>query len=147
MLMPRSYAWTSRQKSFILITVVALIGLSAVGIFYYEHHARTTDSVLIGTWAFPPLDGGNMYFRLNPDHTFRVFTDDLAENDSDIRGLWFGGGDFVYFRRPTLDTLGFATDHPLWIWRLESITPDELHVRLNPDGVPRTVRRVRAESP
>jgi hypothetical protein len=106
-----------------------------------------TDSVLVGTWRFPPLGSEDMYFRLNSDHTFRVFSDDLAEKDSTFRGLWFGGGDFVYFRRPTFGQDGSLTDHPLLIWRLESISPKELHLRLNPGGVPRTLRRVTPGSP
>jgi hypothetical protein len=40
-----------------------------------------------------------------------------------------------------------VADHPLLIWRLESISPNELHVRLNPGGIPRTVRRVSLDSP
>ena len=145
MLLPRSYAWTPFRKWLILGTAVIVFALCGVAICYYERHFRTTDSALVGTWRFPPLEGGDIYFRLNPDHTFRAFSDDVPEKDSPLRGLWFGGGDFVYFRQPTFDQDGFLTDHPLLIWRLESISSDELHVRLNPDGIPRTVRRVSPE--
>ena len=147
MLLPRSHAWTPLQKWLIVCITVTVLALCGAGIYYYERHSRTTDNVLVGTWAFPPLGGGDMYVRLNSDHTFRVFSGDLAENDSTLRGLWFGGGDFLYFRQPTFDREGFLTDHPLYIWRLESISPNELHVRLNPGGVPRTVRRVSGDSP
>jgi hypothetical protein len=147
MLLPRSYAWTPLQKWLITGTAVAILALCSVAIYQYERHSRTTDSVLVGTWAFPPVGGGDMYFRLDSDHTFRVFSDDLGENDSTFRGLWFGGGDFVYFRRRTFDRDGFLNDHPLLIWRLESMSPNELHVRLNPGGIPRTVRRVSPDSP
>ena len=147
MILPQTHFWTPFQKWLLVGTATTLIAFAAAGIYYYEHHSRTTDNVLVGTWRFPPLGGEDMYFRLNPDHTFRVFSDDLIEKDSTFRGLWFGSGDFVYFRRPTFDQDGSLTDHPLLIWRLESISPDELHVRLNPGGVPRTVRRVSPESP
>lgn len=147
MLLPRSYPWTPFQKWLIVGTALTLSALSGVGICYYERHSRVTDSVLIGTWRFPPLGGGDTYFRLNSDHTFRVFSDDVPEKDSTFKGVWFGGGDFVYFRQPTFDRDGFLTDHPLLIWRLESISPDELHVRLNPGGIPRTIRRISPESP
>jgi hypothetical protein len=147
MLLPRSYAWTPLQKWLIVGTAVAVLALGGMAIYHYERHSRTNDSVLVGTWAFPPLGGGDMYFRLNSDHTFHVFSDDLAEKDSTFKGRWFGGGDFVYFRQPTFGPDGFLTDHPLLVWRLESISPDELHVRLNPGGIPRTVRRVPSNSP
>jgi hypothetical protein len=146
MLLPHSHAWTPFQKWLIVGTAIMLIVFAAAGIYYYERHSRTTDSVLVGTWRFPPLMGDDVYFRLDADHTFRVQSE-LAEKDSTFRGLWFGGGDFVYFRQPTFDEDGFVTDHPLLIWRLERISPNELHVRLNPGGVPRTVRRVSPESP
>ena len=117
------------------------------GIFYYERHCRTTDSVFIGTWVFPSLLGDDIYFRLDADHTFRASLDPAQEASSHFRGIWFGGGSFLYFRRNTFDDDGFVTDHPLLIWRLESISANELHVRLNPEGVPRTVRRASPESP
>src|SRR5207248_6377608 len=147
MLLPRSHAWTPLQKWLIVAAVVTALALCATAICYYERHSRVTDSVLVGTWRFPPLGSEDIYFRLNPDHTFRAFTDDIAEKDSPFRGLWFGAGDFLYFRRPTFDQDGFLTDHPLLFWRLESISPNELRVRLNPGGVPRTVRRVSPEPP
>ena len=147
MLIPRTHAWTPFQKWLIVATAMMLLAFCGAGISYYERHSRTTDSVLVGTWRFPPLDGEDMCFRLNSDHTFRVFSHDLPEKDSTFRGLWFGGGDFVYFRRPTFDHDGFLTDHPLLIWRLESVSPNELHVRLNPGGIPRTIQRVSPDSP
>ena len=147
MLLPRSYVWTPLQKWLLVGSVVATLALGATGIWYYERHSRVTDAVFIGTWRFPPLGGDPIYFRLNADHTFRTFEDDLPETDSPVRGLWFAGGDFLYFRQPTFDREGFLTNHPLYIWRVESISPSELHVRLNPGGVPRTVQRVTRDSP
>ena len=147
MLLPRSYAWTPLHKWLVVGTVVIALALVTTAIWYYERHSRVTDSVFVGTWRFPPLGGQDIYFRLNADHTFRSFTDDIAEKDSPLKGLWFGGGDFLYFRSPTFDQNGFLTDHPLLFWRVESIAPDELHVRLNPGGVPRAVRRVTPDSP
>ena len=147
MLLPRSHAWTPFQKCLIVGTAVTVLALCAAGIYYYERHCRTSDSVLVGTWAFPPLDGGDIYFRLDADHTFSAFDDPAQDSSSFMRGIWFGGGSFLYFRRNTFDDGGFVTDHPLLIWRLESISPNELHVRLNPGGIPRTVRRVSPESP
>jgi hypothetical protein len=148
MLFPHSHVWTPWQKRLIAASVVVGLACVSVGVYVFErHHGLPSDSVLIGTWRFPPLDGGEVYFRLNSDHTFRVFSDELSEKDSTFKGIWFGGGQFVYFRQPTLDQDGFRTDHPLYIWRLESISPNELHVRLNPGGVPRKVRRVTGDSP
>jgi hypothetical protein len=148
MLFPHSHVWTPWQKRLIAAGVVVGLACVSVGVYVLErYYGLPSDSVLVGTWRFPPLDGGDMYFRLNSDHTFRVFSDDLSEQDSTFKGTWFGGGEFVYFRRPSFDQDGFVIDHPLLVWRLESISPDELHVRLNPGGVPRTVRRVSRNSP
>jgi len=140
-LLPYSYVWTRFQKWLIVGTVVTALAVCGAGIYYYERHCRVTDSVFIGTWRFPPLFGDDIYFRLNADHTFRTFSRDVPEEKS-MRGHWFGGGDFLYFRRPIFDPDGFLNDHPLYIWRVESISQNQLHVRLNPDGIPRTVRRV-----
>jgi hypothetical protein len=136
------------QKRLIAAGVVVGLACVSAGVYVFErHYSLPSDSVLIGTWRFPPLGGGDMYFRLNPNHTFRVFSDDLTERDSAFKGTWFGGGDFLYFRRPTFDEDGFVIDPPLLIWRLDSTSPDELHVRLNPGGIPRTVRRMTPNSP
>jgi len=148
MLFPYSHVWTPWQKRLLAAGVVVGLACACVGVYVFEHYyGLPSDSVLVGTWRFPPLDGGDMYFRLNSDHTFRVFSDDLPEKNSTFKGIWFGGGQFIYFRRPTFDQEWFVTGDPLLIWRLESISPDQLHVRLNPGGVPRTVRRVSGDSP
>jgi hypothetical protein len=147
MLMPHSYVWTPLQKWLIVGAVVMALALGGSAIYYCERHYRVTDDVYVGTWAFPPLAGDEIYFRLNADRTFRTFTDTIPEAESPLYGSWFGGGKFLYFRQPTFDKDGFVTDGPLLVWRVESISPNELQVRLNPDGWPRTVRRVTAESP
>ena len=143
MLMPRSHAWTPLQKWLILACIVVVLGAFSIAVYKYERYYRgPSDDVLVGTWRFPPLGDDDIYFHLSSDHTFRAFSDEIAEKDSPVKGRWFGGGSFLYFIRPVFDRDGFPTNHPLYIWRLESISQDELHVRLNPDGVPRTVRRV-----
>src|SRR5438552_4280689 len=113
MLMPRSHLWTPLQKWLIIGTVVVALTACATAVYWYERHFRVTDSVFVGTWRFPPLVGEDIYFRLNPDHTFRAFTENVSEADTPLRGLWFGGGDFVYFRRPTFDEDGFLNNYPL----------------------------------
>jgi hypothetical protein len=147
MLLPHLRASTSLRKWLIVSVAGSTLALCAAGIWYYEHHLRVTDAVLIGTWRFPPLGGDPIYFRLKADHTFRTFADDLSEEESPIKGSWFARGDFLYFRQPTFDREGFLTEHSLYIWRVESISANELHVRLNPDGIPRTVQRVVPDSP
>jgi hypothetical protein len=143
MLLPRTHAWTPLQKWLILTSIVVLLAAFSILVYSYERYYRgPSDAVLVGTWRFPPLGGGDTYFHLSSDHTFRAFSDELPEKDSPLKGTWFGGGNFLYFIRPVFDQDGFAIDQPLYIWRLESISPNELHVRLNPDGIPRTVRRV-----
>jgi hypothetical protein len=147
MLLPRTHAWTSLQKWLIVSSIVVGVAAFSIAVYSYErYHRGPSDDALVGRWRFPPLGGGDMYFRLSPDHTFRVFSDEVAEKDSPLQGTWFGGGSFVYFIQPVFDRDGFPTDHPLYIWRLEGMSPNELHVRLNPDGVPRLVRRVSADS-
>jgi hypothetical protein len=148
MMFPRSHIWSPFQKWLVAAGIVAGVVCVSAAIYAFEHYyGLPSDSVLVGTWQFPPLGGGNLYFQLNSDHTFSVFSDELAEKDSTFRGVWFGGGKFVYFRRSTFDEDGYVADRPLLIWRLESISANELHVRLNPGGIPRTVRRVSPDSP
>jgi hypothetical protein len=125
------------------MTVLAVCG---AGIYSYEQYCRTSDSVLVGTWAFPPLGGGDIYFRLDPDHTFRVSAEPLGDTSPAMQGIWFAGGDFLYMRQPFHDDDGNVIDHPLLIWRLEDISANQLQVRLNPGGLPRTVRRVSTPS-
>ena len=126
---------------------LAVLILSGGAIWHFERHFRVTDSVYVGTWRFPPLLGGDLHVRINADHTFRIFSDEVAEEDTPLRGSWFGGGDFLYFRQPTFDRDGFLTNRPLLIWRVERLSHDELLVHLNPGGIPRTVRRVSPVSP
>ena|SRR5438874_12207497 len=148
MLLPRTHAWTPLQKWLIFTSIVVVVAAFSIAVYSYERYYRgPSDDVLVGTWRFPPLGGGDTYFRLNADHTFRVFSDEVPEKDSPLKGTWFGGGAFVYFIQPVFDRDGFPTDHPLYIWRLEGMSPNELHIRLNPDGVPQQVRRVSADSP
>src|ERR1700730_9508955 len=138
MLLPRSHAWTPFQKWLIVTTAITLTTLCGVGIYCYERHCRTADGVLVGTWAFP-LDDNDIYFRLDADHTFHAFADPAQAGSGFTRGIWFAGGSFVYFRQNTFDDNGFVTEHPLLVWRLESISPNQLQVRFNPGGIPRTV--------
>ncbi len=142
MLFPHSHQWKPLHKWVIIIAAIVALALCGVGIYTYERHYRVTDSVLVGTWAFPPLSGDDIYVRLDADHTFRAMIDPADESSSAMRGIWFGGGDFLYMRQPFHDAEGNLIDHPLLVWRLENISQNELRVRLNPGGIPRVVRRV-----
>src|SRR6266850_4994676 len=131
MLFPRLHAWTRTQKWLIVSTALIAISLCGAGIYSYERHYRVTDSVLVGTWAFPPLGGDDIYFRLDADHTFRAMVDPADESSpSAVRGIWSAGGDFLYMRQSFHDDQGNLIDHPLLVWRLENISQNELRVRL-----------------
>jgi hypothetical protein len=146
MLLPRSRTWTPLQKRLIIGAAVVALALCGVGVYTYERYYRVTDSVLVGTWAFPALDGDEIYFRLDADHTFRAMIDPAEQSSPAMRGIWFGGGNFLYMRQPFRDEKGNLIDDPLLIWRLENISENELRIRLNPGGIPRIVRRVSAPS-
>jgi hypothetical protein len=145
MLLPRSHAWTPLQKWLIVTIAIVALALCGAGIYIYERSCRVTDAVLVGTWAFPTIFGDDIHFHLGTDHTFLATFE--GESSPDMRGTWFGGGDFLYFRRPFHDDGGNLIDHPLFVWRLEAISHNELQIRVNPEEMPRTIRRVSPESP
>jgi hypothetical protein len=147
MLLPRSHSWTPLQKWLILGGLIGVMVVFSGFVYVYERHYRgPTDNVLFGTWQrCEDLFGvhGCSYYRLDSDHTFRV-SDELG-NDYE-RGIWYAGGDFLYFRRPFHDAGGNVVA-PLDVWRLEAISSTQLSIRDDFDARVHTLNRVNSVSP
>src|ERR1700752_1997996 len=104
MQIPRSHIATPVQKCLVLASAIFGVVILSVLIYRYERGRGDTDKALVGVWEDVDFMGsGPVYYRLNPDHTFRVFGDLKTEYDVYIRGLWYAGGDFLYLRRPWSD--------------------------------------------
>src|SRR5438105_10020711 len=100
MLLPRIHAWAPLRKW--LVVIAAAIALAAFGALVYNYeryHRGPTDSVLVGTWEVPVWPGlGDVYFRLDADHTFHISHDFRDEQSEFDHGVWHAGGDFAYLR-------------------------------------------------
>ncbi|SRR6266567_4785082 len=102
MLMPHSHAWTSRQKTLIVLAV--LLALIAVGcvIYRYERYYRgLREADLAGTWTRvdPGTAGG--YYEFRRDGTIVMLDED--GQPTEIKGKWYAGGSNIYVRFPPDD--------------------------------------------
>jgi hypothetical protein len=129
MLLPRSQAWTPRQRWLIAGGVLAgLILFSALVYCYERYYRKPDDSFFVGTWRgeLDSLGDNQTGYRFKPDHTYEerfVFGDEESWVPS---GKWYAGGDFVYLRHRLEDSSG-PYDR-LEIWHVDSMTPKEVHM-------------------
>jgi hypothetical protein len=147
MLLPHSRSWTPLQKWLVVASTTAGLFVLALLIYRYERYERgPDDTALVGTWRFPTIADMTVYWDLRPDHTFRIFADTPEQNGFPLyKGTWFGGGAFVYFLQPVFHEDGDPISHPLEIWRLEDVSPNELRIRVG-GGISRTLERVAPRS-
>jgi hypothetical protein len=139
MLMPRSHAWTPRQKTLIALAVLLGVIVFAGVVYRYERYSRPNDSVLFGTWREIDSEFDEpFYWRLNPDHTFETLSIVLGELTAYPGGRWYGGGSYIYFR-PLEETPWHSR---LFVWRLEDISENTLQVRYHRDTAIHTYKRV-----
>ena len=142
MLFPRSHLWTLRQKRIIITATIWSLVLFAAGVYIYERYYRgPDDSVLFGTWQCVDVCYYPLYYRFLPNHSFEVL-DDEDPSRVIVRGRWYAGGDFIYLRgtEPQIEWQG---KREILIWRIEDITPTEIHARMWSDEPrPRVYRRV-----
>jgi hypothetical protein len=128
------------QKCLIASAVVVGLALFSAAVYSYErYHRGPSEAALFGTWqqSHPYAD----LYRFNPDHTYQIiFSSEAASGSQEViweQGTWYAGGDFIYLRIPW----DHATDGALRVWCIESLSPNELRVRVGPDDV-RTYKRV-----
>jgi hypothetical protein len=129
MLLPRSYAWTRRQRWLIVAcAVIALVGLSAV-VYAYERYYRGPDyHFFIGTWRgeLECLGENRTEYRFKADHTYdeRVMLGD--DEEWAPTGRWYAGGEFVYLRHRVESASGVHYD--IDAWHIDSMTQNKVRM-------------------
>jgi hypothetical protein len=129
--MPRSYAWTPRQKVGIVAAGVLALILSCAAVFIYERDYRgPSGSVFCGTWEMPGFDD-QVYLQLNADQTFSMFgLFHGLPNDPFAKGQWYAGGPNLYLRFNALD-FAEEPDRP-WVFQIVDIQPEQFQVHFTP---------------
>src|ERR1700730_17405916 len=133
MLIPRSHAWTFRQRCLIVGAAAVAVGLFSALVYGYERYYRgPDDSVFIGTWRGEADYTGEQRigYQFKPDHTF--------EGEWEPSGKWYAGGDLLYLRQRLDDSSG-PYDR-LQIWHIDSMTSTE--IRMQSDGLHAVLKRV-----
>lgn len=145
-LIPRTSAWTLRQRRLIIAGVLFAFVLFGALIYGYErYHRGPSESVLYGTWqdTTPAMDTVS-YFQFRPDHTLLFLVDGLGDLRVMAKGRWYAGGEKIYFwvRFPDSED---PSPH-LVVWHIEDIQPNEMSVRLG-DYAPNRFIRVNLDLP
>lgn len=101
MLMPRTYAWTRKQKWLIVAATVASLFAVSVLIYHYERDGRPSERLFYGAWqGVSEGTGDGVVWRFGSDHTFSSFvlSPMTGEKLPLWEGRWFAGGPFLYLR-------------------------------------------------
>lgn len=139
MLLPRTYAWTQKQKVLIVTFALVVFAALGLGIYAYEHYYRgPTDAVFLGTWrdTTPIIDAVD-YYRFKPDGTFDLIIDGMGSIDVVAIGKWYAGGQNIYMRVPMPED----PDEPrprrnVLVWHIVDISPEKILVRDTQHGTP-----------
>jgi hypothetical protein len=139
MLIPRTHAWTRKQRWLVVTSVVVALSVLAAAVYAYErHHRGPTDAVFVGLWQ---MEGMCMdctfYFLLQPDHTVLGIGEDRDLRSPGGRGRWYAGGELLVVHYSTAEATNSI------VMRIVDITPDVIHVRK--DG--REFRMIRTPIP
>jgi len=140
MLLPRTRAWTRRQKTAILFGGVLGLAALSSAIYAYERWYRgPSESALVGVWqdTLPALDTIT-YYRFKADGTFDIIIDGLGEISVFTTGTWYAGGHNIYWRLPA-ELVGQR--RPL-IWHIDDVSSNEIRVRSFKDGAVDIWKRV-----
>ena len=124
-MLPRTHAWSRRQKWVIIAGSVVLIALAGVGIYVYERYYRgPSDSVLVGTWQMEDncIDCTH-WITLQPNHNVVGFSESLGRMWLDYHGRWYAGGQVLVIRYDTPEEAQSI------IMRILDIGPDAIRVR------------------
>src|SRR6266513_835505 len=124
MLFPRSHAWTSRQKTLIMLAVLlGLIGFGGRGYSYKRYYRGLREADLAGTWTRVDPGTGGGYYDFRRDGTIVMLDDD--GQPTEFKGKWYAGGTNIYVRFPPNDFL----ERQLAVWHIVDISRDEFRVR------------------
>jgi hypothetical protein len=140
MLLPRSHAWTRRQKWLIVAAAALVVVAVSAAVGVYERYYRgPSEEILYGTWeAVDFLDGETIYFHFRPDQTFTAGGLSEREFNPFANGRWYAGGPNIYIRF-SADEMRRPTR--VIVFHIVDIQRNELHVRLLSDGLVYTFRR------
>ena len=136
MLLPRSHAWTARQRRLIVFAVVLAFASISALIYGYECYYRgPSESAFLGTWRFDD----QYYVEFTSDHDFSIFERAGEPDTMIVKGRWYAGGKLLYLRFPPR----FCADGRLLeVWHIDNISPEELRVRYRRDGMTHVFKRV-----
>jgi hypothetical protein len=141
MLLPRTHAWTPKQRWLIIVVVAtALVSFGTLVYSYERYHRGPSETVLFGTWDL----GGDYYLQLDPGGTFLELSLFEGEATPVMKGRWYAGGSNIYLR-VTEDAYNPEARRPL-ILHIVDIQPNELRVRIWRDDV-QSYKRVNLASP
>ena len=132
MLLPKSHAWTRKQRWLIAASVAfGIIAFGALVYSYERYYRGPDDSFFVGTWRGEEDSIGEtrIGYRFKPDHTY--------ESEWDADGKWYAGGDFLYLRLRLDDASG--PYDMLQAWHIDSMTPNEL--RMHWEGLHAVLKR------
>jgi hypothetical protein len=119
MLIPRSHAWTRRQRWLVIASaVVALAALGALVYGYERYYRGPSESVFIGTWQRSQAGDSATFVKFGADHTVVGFSDGIGGSMVDFRGSWFAGGTQIFLRY----------EGRMHVWKILNILPDEFQV-------------------
>jgi hypothetical protein len=139
MLLPRTHAWTLKQRWLIVAVVAtALVSFGKLVYSYERYHRGPSETVLYGTWDL----GGDYYLQLDPGGAFselRLFDGEVTV----MKGRWYAGGSNIYLR-VIEDAENTEARRPL-IFHIVDIQPNELRVRIWRDV--QSFKRVNLDSP
>ncbi len=125
MLMPRTHAWTRKQRLLILAAVaLGLCSFGALVYSYERYHRGVREADLAGIWTRVDAGSGGGYYEFRPDGTIVLLDDDAQP--ADIKGKWYAGGDNIYVRFPPNDFL----KRELVVWHIVDISRDQFRVRI-----------------
>jgi len=125
MLMPRTHAWTRKQRLLIVAVVVFAFCSFCALVYSYERYYRgLREADLAGTWTRVDPGSGGGYYEFRRDGTMVMLDDD--GQPSNVIGKWYAGGSNIYVRLPPSD----FRERELVVWHIVDISRDQFRVRI-----------------
>ena len=125
-MLPRTHAWSRKQKWLIVAGAVIALAASGTLVYVFERYYRgPSDSVLVGTWELEDgcIDCTHL-ITLEPNHNAIGFGDYMGrEGELDYRGRWYAGGELLVIHYDTPEQSQSI------IMRILDITQDVIRVR------------------
>ena len=141
--MPRTHAWTRKQRLLIVAVVVFAFCSFCALVYSYERYYRgLREADLAGTWTRVDPGSGGGYYEFRRDGTMVMLDDD--GQPSNVIGKWYAGGSNIYVRLPPSD----FRERELVVWHIVDISRDQFRVRIWQDDKGLAVwRRMKPTAP